>query len=208
MKSVTKTRWIVAATLLAIYVAWALLVIYIFINRGDQMIAFDPVLMIAFSGIILGAITAVVLLICRQWQVALALCLGVLTLILAFRNGDRVEDAVWQRTIKLHEKANETAMATIQSKISGEDLFDVWENEKLTPLNNFHWYRTNDFSAPHGTYFGFRINGVPHVRIQKIRHGWKGIALVHSEPDLKAAETQYGITYSRIGESDWFTWSF
>ena len=156
----------------------------------------------------LGAIAAVVLLIFRQWQGALGLCLGVTTLILTIRNGDRIEEAVWQRTVALHENDNEIALSSVQSEIIGEDLYDIWEDQKLTPLKNFHWYGTNEYSAPNGRYFGFRIGGIPHVRIQKIRHGWKGIALVRSESELKIAEDKYAMSYSRIGTSDWFTWSF
>ena len=107
----------------------------------------------------------------------------------------------------LIERPNERAMTAIQGDLQGDDLSLLWEDEKLTPLEGFHWYGTNHFSAPNGVYLGFRIGGVSHARIQKIRHGWRGVALVPPESDLSALSKRTGMKYSRVGAGEWFVWS-
>ena len=206
MKSKGYTRWVTAALFFAAFAAWALLAARLIMNQGDSMIGFHPVILAIFPGVIVGSISAIILLVCRQWQTGIALGLGALTLFLVLRNGHAIEQEAWRSAIELHAQVNETAMTSIQADFQGDNFSDLWEEEKLSSLEGFQWYGTNHFSAPNGVYFGFRVGSVPHVRIQKIRHGWRGIALVHSEQDLAALSTRSGMTYSRIESSDWCTW--
>lgn len=207
MKSKGYAHWLAAALGCAAYAAWALLAASLIRNQGDNMIGFHPIILAIFPGVLVGAISAVILIVCRQWQIGLALALGSLTLFLVLRNGRAIEERAWQNTIISHAQGNEKALATIQSDLNDGDLSSLWEEEKLSPMQGFQWYGTNHFSAPNGVYFGFRIDGVPHARIQKIRHGWRGIALGNSDSVLSTLPTRTGMTYARVGSSNWFTWS-
>jgi hypothetical protein len=171
------------------------------------MIGFHPAILAIFPGIIVAAFTAVILLVLRQWQIGLALGLGSLALFLVLRNGHAIEERAWRDAIILHSQSNERALTAIQGDLQGDDLSLLWEDKKLTPLEGFHWYGANHFSAPNGVYLGFRIGGVPHARIQKIRHGWRGVALLPSEPDPNALSMRTGLKYSRVGAGNWFVWS-
>lgn len=208
MKSETKRRRLTAGLIFAAFAAWAFLVARLFVNQGDRLIGFHPVILGIIPGVIVGFCSAVFLLVCRQWQIGTAFGIGALTLLLVLRNGHEIEKQAWWRAIQLHAQTNETAMATIQLDLPGNDSSVIWEDEKLSPLEGFKWYGSNHFSAPNGVYSGFKIGGVPHVRIQKIRNGWRGIALVRSVAEPDALKSRSGLTYSRVGSSDWFTWSF
>jgi hypothetical protein len=207
MKSKVYARWFTAGLCFATFAAWALLAVAVIRNQGDRMIGFHPAILGILPGVMVGAISAVILLVSRQWQIGLALGLGVLTLFLVLLNGRAIEDQAWQHTIALHAHSNEKAMADIQSDLNSDDLSQLWKEEKLSPLEGFQWYGKNHFSAPNGVYYGFRIGGVPHVRIQKIRHGWRGVALVHSDSPLTTLKARIGMRYSRVGSSDWFIWN-
>lgn len=207
MKSKSRTSWVVAALCFAILSAWALLASSVIRNQGDTMIGFHPAILGIFPGIICAAFTAVILFFMRQWPIGLALGLGSLALFLVLRNAHAIEERAWRDAIVLHSQANERALTAIQGDLQSTDLSLLWEDKKLTPLQGFNWYGTNHFSAPNGVYLGFRIDGVPHARIQKIRHGWRGVALVPSEAALSALSKRTGMKYSRVGAGNWFIWS-
>ena len=207
MKSKVHARWLTAGLCFAFFAVWAFFAASLIRNQGDSMIGFHPVILAIMPGLLVGVISAVILLVCRQWQIGLAVALGALTLFLVLRNGGAIEERAWQSAIISHAQGNEKALASIQGNLEDDALSSLWEEKKLTPMEGFQWYGTNHFSAPNGVYFGFRIDGVPHARIQKIRHGWRGVALVHSDSVLTTLTTRTGMRYTRVGSSDWFTWS-
>lgn len=202
-----RSRWGAAALCFAVFAAWALLATNLIKNQGDNMIGFHPIILAIFPGVLVGAISAVVLIVYRKWQVGLTLALGALTLFLILRNSRAIEERAWQRVIFSHAQGNEKALTSIQGNLNDDDLSSLWKEEKLSPMEGFQWYGTNHFSAPNGIYFGFKIDGVPHARIQRIRHGWRGIALVDSDLVISTLLTRTGIQYSRVGTSNWFIWT-
>lgn len=207
MKSKVYTRWVIAGLCFALFAAWALIAANLIRNQGDRMIGFNPVISAIHPGVIFGAVSAVTLLVLRQWLIGLAVVLGSLGLFLVLQNERLIEERAWQDAIVLHAQSNERAMATIESDLQRDDFSQLWEDDKLTPLEGFQWYGTNHFAAPNGVYLGFRIGDVPHVRIQKIRHGWRGVVLVPSELNLDTLAKRTGMNYSRIGAGDWLVWS-
>lgn len=206
MKSKSLASWVIAGSCFVTFAAWALMAAYVIMHQGDRMIGFHPLILTALPGVAIGALSAIILLIFRQWQIGLALGVGTLTLFLVIRNGHALEEHAWRQAIILHAQSNQRAMSAIKGDVEGDDLSPLWEEEKLTALEDFRWYGTNHISAPNGVYFGFRIGGVPHVRIQKIRGGWMGVALIPSESALEALSKRTVLKYSAIGFGDWFVW--
>jgi hypothetical protein len=207
MKSKAQANWLTGGLWLAGFVAWALFAARLIWNQGDHMLGFHPVMLASFPGAFIGAASAIFLLISRQWQIGSALGLGALILFLVVWNARAIEEHAWRSTIISNSQDNEKALASIQTDIKDDVLFPLWESEKLSPMEGFRWFGTNHVSAPKGVYYGFRIDGIPHVRIQKIRRGWRGIALAHSESVLTILAARTKMKYSRVGSSDWYTWS-
>ena len=78
-------RWILAGLCYATFAAWAIAAAWLIGNQGDRMIFFHPVILAIFPGVIVGAFSAIILFVGRQWWLGTALFLGVLTLFLVFR---------------------------------------------------------------------------------------------------------------------------
>ena len=207
MNSKRHTPWLTSGLCFAFFAGWAFFAAGLIRNQGDSMIGFHPVILAIIPGLFVGAISAVILLVFRQLQIGLAVALGALTLFLVLRNGGGIQERAWRSAIISHAQGNEKALASIKGNLEDDALSSLWEEKKLTPMEGFQWYGTNHFSAPNGVYFGLRIDGVPHARIQKIRHGWRGVALVHSDSVLTTLTARTGMRYTRVGSSDWFTWS-
>ena len=198
---------IAAALCFAVFAAWALLAAIVIRNHGDTLIGFHPVILSTVPGMVAGAFSAVILLVFRQGWTGLALGAGVLTLFLVLRNGHAIQEQAWQHTIVLHARSNAQAVDAIQADLDKEGLSMLWNEKKLSPVKDFHWYGKNHIAAPDGVYYGFRVGGAPHVRIQKIRNGWRGIALVPTDSTLATLATRTGMSYTRVGSSGWVTWS-
>jgi len=75
----------------------------------------------------------------------------------------------------------------------------------LLPIPNFKWHCEQHIAAPQGVFSGFSINKIPHVYVNKIRHGAKGVAWVKHESMLP---TEGEFEYEYSGVDSWYIWSF
>jgi hypothetical protein len=63
------------------------------------------------------------------------------------------------------------------------DFFDgLYEHTNLVPVAGFTWYEAPPIVAPGGRFYGMNVDGIPHVRVEKARHGWLGLALCERNP--------------------------
>ena len=76
---------------------------------------------------------------------------------------------------------------------------------KLKPLPEFEWYYDQHFAAPEGVFSAFSINEIPHVYVNKIRHGAKGVAYA---PDKSMLPADGEFEYQHSGVGSWYIWSF
>jgi hypothetical protein len=207
MKATAHRRWMMAGLVGAIFMVWALLAAIVIANQGDVMIGFHPVILSSVPGAIGGFIVAVHLLVFRKWQIGSVCGIGALALLLVILNAQAIQAAAWRHTMELHALGNQKALAAIQLDLPPDNLSAVWEGHKLSPLENFQWSGANHLSAPKGVYFGFKVDRIPHVRIQKIRSGWRGVAFIPPETNLGALQLRTGITYAKLGTAGWFIWT-
>ncbi len=208
MKFTPAKRWIAAALVFAIFAAWALLAAQVAVNAGDTMVGFHPLILLIFPAGIVAISIAVIMMAWRQWQLAIGLSAGAASLLILIFNFHAIEVQAWRRTIERHSATNKKALAAIQSELSEDQIAYIFDDATLTPLEGFRWYGENHISAPKGVYFGFKFGGVPHVRIQKIRHGYQGIACFPADRNPADLADGASLTYSRVGSSDWYIWTF
>ena len=76
---------------------------------------------------------------------------------------------------------------------------------KLKPLPEFEWYCDQHFAAPEGVFSAFLVNEIPHVYVNKIRHGAKGVAYATDKSKLP---TGGEFEYQHSGVGSWYIWSF
>jgi|GEM_PF-6676077 len=208
MKFTPAKRWIAAALVFALFAAWVFFAAQVIVDQGYTMVGFHPLILLIFPGAIAAVSIAVTLMARGQWQLAIGLSAGAAGLLILIYNAHALEVEAWRSTIEHHSATNEKAMEAIQYELSQDKIAYLSDDETLTPLEWFQWYGENHISAPNGVYFGFKFAGVPHVRIQKIRHGYQGIALFPADRNPDILTDGSSLTYSRVGSSGWYIWTF
>ena len=131
--------------------------------------------------------------------------------IAVFFNMRRIEPWAWARSIRQHERAN---LEAISKCAEIPDLTDdivvrrIWKDDTLPVLQGFEWYCDHHIAAPGGAFRVFRYHGIVHIRIQKIRHSYRGIAYIPSPSDKVKLEKDSKLTYEKdspVGEH-WAVW--
>lgn len=178
------------------------------------MIGFHPVVML--TALLLatfgpGLIVAILLLaIARQWVLSGLLSLSlVLGLIFLFHVSPKIELWAWGRSIRLNAEANRRALEAASPLASlpedpsqPEDDSMIWRDADLTPIPGFKWYLQPHIAAADGVFRGFSVEGIPHVRVQRIRHGWRGISR-GTPPLIRGLPLHYAPT----SHPEWFIWT-
>ncbi len=171
---------------------------------GDTMVGFVfvftlPVVMIT------GFVWLCVAAYRKSWLIAASTMIGGLLSVAPLFLGPFLIFKSWNHSIAQFATVNAAAVAEA-------DLadFDYAPNHgfyrmDLKPLPQFKWYCDQHIAAPDGVFSGFTINTVPHVYVNKIRHGAKGVAYA---PDKSMLPTDGEFDYQYSGVDSWYIWSF
>ena len=179
-------------------------------HEGDRMIGFVFVLFLYFAVPTWGIMALVSLAagFARMWRLfLLSSVAAVLPCALVYPENLTVlvRDWSWQHGISLNDRATLLAadVSAVEPFSNGPGLYET-KNLKLVP--EFHWHVKHDTAAPDGVFYGFRHNGSLHVRVQKIRHGWRGLALIEagqSAPD----DPEERVRYENELAPGWWVWT-
>jgi len=176
---------------------------------GDMMIGFHPAVL-AYPILIWSAIAALLLsLIIRKWWLVLFCVISVATSMIVDRYGRLLPEIAWERSIASHDTANAIALKSVEElrEIPSDGLLDLWDDQKLAVIPAFEWYVRPHIAASDGKFRGFSLAGVKHVRIQKIRHGWRGLALVEAPFDLERLKSLKVLGYEQSKTPRWVIWT-
>lgn len=180
-------------------------------HEGDRMIGFLFVLILYFAVPTWGIIALISLAagLARKWRLFLLSSIAaVLPLALLFYPVNLpvlVRDWSWQYGISLNDRATllATNVPAIESLSEGPGLYEA-KNLELVP--EFHWHGEHDTAAPDGVFYGFRYNGSLHIRVQKIRHGWRGLALI-DESQSAPNDPEEWVRYEYDLAPGWWVWT-
>ena len=157
---------------------------------GDSWPFFGPeiILPLLFSVLCLVfLIVPLILLICRRWRLAGVFLIPIVSVFVTGRIAGMVWS--WDRFIAAHDVVNRAAILSVQDYPEYQPdpmLYStLWdEAQELQPLPGFKWFGENHHhSAPEGVFKAFKVRGIVHVRLQKERERWLGLAFV-LDPNL------------------------
>lgn len=178
---------------------------------GDYMIVFYPLLLLLFPYAGAVGVSAIVGLSAGKWRFGMMAAVCVVLLFILVSNMRRIEPWAWSRSIHQHERANLEAInkcAEIPDLTDDTVVQRIWERETLPVLQGFEWYCEHHIAAPGGAFRVFRYHGIVHIRIQKSRFSYRGIAYIPSPSDKVKLEKDSQLTYEKdapVGEH-WVVW--
>lgn len=207
----TRKQWIAGSVLLIVTLCWCVAAGRVIYYAGDYMIGFNPLILFLLPYAIVLGLSAIVGCAMRRWQFAAMAALSVLVVWGFFTQGYRIGLWAWAHSIRQYDVVNKEVIdksLTIPEFTDETLMENIWTDEALPILDGFRWYCEHHHASPGGTFRGFRYLGVVHVRIQKIRHGYRGIALVCCPEDREKLQTSSQLIYENdkpVG-GHWMIW--
>ena len=197
-------QWATGATVAAGAIAWGVAAGRMIWYAGDYMIGFHLLLLLPAAVVLLTG-GAFALAFSRRFAT------GVLV------GGVCIIPAAFSMHV-LYGSGPEYAIATYAREnvaaIAAADLPDLPEQSRLTPseetqlapLPGFRWYCENHIAAPDGIYLAWKSRGVVHVRVQKQRGGWCGVAYSRDANAIEKLRHSSAFNYRPSKAAGWWHW--
>lgn len=201
--------WAAGAITLSVTILWTLWLGVSLWFQGDLMVGFHPAALSYLLLPILLGIMTVAGLVTRRWLFAI-LCLAAFALSIGMlKFGSKLEGWAWERSIRDHAPSNVAALAKVPSLVQlDENLTEaLGQDAQLTVIPGVQWYCEQDFAAPQGVFRGFTLQGVPHIRIQKIRHGYRGLAYMPPPANFARLRSANFLRYRDTATHGWAIWT-
>lgn len=197
--------------MLVMTLCWCIAAGRVIYFQGDNMIGFHPLvlLLLPFGGCL--GLAVLIGCVMRKWRFAAMAAISVIMVAAFFGQAYRIGELAWTRSIRQYDAVNQEVIrkSTGLPELTDDTMAQgLWADNAIPVLKGFGWYCEHHLASPGGTFRAFRYRGVVHVRIQKIRHGYRGVALVNSPADKERMEKAPSLIYENerpIGEH-WFIW--
>ena len=186
--------------------AWCALAFRVAWFDGDQMIGFSPFMLFALPAAVICLVVGAMVSGHRRSPLILITSLFSSVLIaLPMLNAQRITDAAWTNSISKFSETNQAAIQKVDLGASNFTNADFPDRRKMTLFPGFEWYCEQSHAAPNGTFSGFTYDSIPHVYLNKIRHGFRGIAWI-PEPSTIPEGTDYEYQQSTV--ENWYLWKY
>ena len=174
-----------AVFLLLFALAWAGSTIYTLFHAANRMIGFHPVIILTIPVWLLIGVVSIALLFTRNRIIAYSGLLGTAIQALIYFSIPAIWTWAYDYHIWQSEDTNLPAlqqMTNLPHSTISEFYAGVYDHTNLAPVIGFTWYSTDKYVAPNGIFYGLNVSGIPHVRVEKVRHGWLGLAYSEINP--------------------------
>ena len=202
-----RRQWIAGGVVLALTLCWCLAAACVICYAGDYMIGFHPLLLMLplYGAVLLGL--AIGACVTRKWRFAAMTCVSALAVGALFFLGYRIGIWAWAHGIRENATVNEAAVRQAGGLPElTDDTVMVLADDGLPVLAGFRWYCEHHIASPGGAFRAFRYRGVAHVRIQKIRGGYRGVAFAPSPAERGTLEKDAALTYETAVGDHWLIW--
>ena len=174
------------------------------------MIGFNPIILLTIPVWFLIGVVSIVLLFTHNRIIALSGLLGTAIQIVIYFSIPNIWTWVYDSHVWKTEDANLPAlqqMTNLPHSSPIEFFGAVYDHTNLVPVIGFTWYSTDNIVAPDGSFYGQNVNGIPHVRVEKVRNGWLGIAYSNINPSNTVNNKGYDIPYRATRNPKIWIWN-
>ena len=197
---------IIGMTIIAMACAWSLAIAWTCWYAGDYMIGFSPFILLGIPFAACVLIVGLIFAASRKSRVIAACSLfGSAVVVLPFFFGHQITQTAWRNSLKTFSAANQTALKNVDFSTAEFTDFDWPDEKRMTPITGFTWYCEQHHAAPNGMFHGFRYNSIEHIYVNKIRHGFRGVAWIPN-PELISPSSDY--QYRHSGVDNWYVWLY
>ena len=202
-------RWLnptLSLVILLTGAAWTASELRVVWYAGDHMLGFHPLVLLAFP--VAGLLAAFGLVTARYRRsplLAAATLIAAGLIVSPIFTGRYLLERAWRHSIRDNATANIAAIESAGLGEANDQAKPIPDEHHMTLVPGFRWYSDQHIAAPDGTFRGFSLAGVPHIYVNKIRHGYRGVAW---SPDGLPTPQDDGLTYEPAGVPGWYIWTY
>lgn len=197
---------IISIILIVIATFWGLATASICWYAGDYMIGFSPFIMFCmpFAGIyfIIGGTIAAAR---KSKLIIVSSILGASFIACPFILRFQIIRTAWNTSINWYSDTNLRAIQNTDFSIAVFNSNDFPDERRMVAVEGFKWYCKQHIAAPNDIYLGFLYNSVPHIYVNRIRHGSRGVAWIE-ESTMIQSNSSY--KYKPTGIDNWYIWTY
>ncbi len=205
-------RSLVFIVLMLIGIAWSYGIAKGFYYEGDYMIGFHPPILFAMPFVAVLLLLAAIFLFRKKSFWAFCFTIAPIIIIITLLNGRAIADRSWEKSINKYSDHNlaileQISKSEIDRSHDGNNIESLlYDEQYLCAIPEFKWYCRQHIAAPENVFYGFRLAGIPHVRVQKIRHGYRGIAYLRNPEEFDKLSKLSSLDYNRTKNKNWIIW--
>lgn len=196
-------------------VLYASAMINVLMHPANKLVGFHPVLALVIPVWGFVGVISLVLFATRYRLLALSGIASCGLISVVFFSGRQIvlfsnDYHLWQ-----YSESNMPALESLKSLPEGspDDFFNnLYSESNLVTIAGFKWYDEIPFPAlgktePTPVFLGANILGYPHVRVEKVRHGWQGFAMIPNEQTNIVEQLKRWATYRKTRINNIWQWS-
>lgn len=194
-------------------IAWAICMVHAIWNGANKMIGFSFGLFLAPPVVLMMALTGLILIFSRlrQRAIGVGLLVGAGTILGTLMFGYQINRLAYSWHVAQYGQENTAALARLldTKSISLEEFLTALpDGTNLHTVNGARWYATNKWLSPQGVFLGANVAGIPHLQIEKKRHGYLGLAYAKDLEIIKRLNPPDWVKYKPTTTSNLWIWTF
>lgn len=202
----TRSWWMLVIFILALSGLWCFLEIQVAMSTTGGMFGFHPLIFFAFpaAALLSLAILAIALFKKSQW-VGYLCVFPVLALPLPIFFAYELNISGWSQEIRRYSDQNEAAIMKVDFATAVFHEVPYKDHEEMVAVPGFTFSKPDDMLAiEDGVYYGFSIDGNPHVYVKPLFNGARGVAWL---TDTAIIGKDPGVQYEYSGVGNWYIWT-
>lgn len=200
------TNLIVACFLLAASTVWGFEIVRTVWFAGDRMAGFSPFLLLSIPAA-LGVLLVGGLLAGMRKSILIGSCsllgFGAIAAPMVFLH--QIELAAWNHSLRKFNLENQAAIESTDFSGAEFSFGDFPDEQKMVLVSGFSWHCEHHIAAPNGQFRGFLYSSIPHIYVNKIRHGLRGVAWVDNPENIPENSD---FEYQPSGVDHWYFWTY
>ena len=186
---------------------WCIFELHFLMDTSGKMVGMHPIVIFALpAGIVFSLIGMAIAVTQKSFVCSVLSLIPVILMAAPIFFAYNLGIAGWSAAVREHSVENQLAIEGTDFSQAQYERVPYKDDARIVPVADFIWPNATEMSAAkNGIYYGFAIDGIPHVYVCPLRNGCRGVAWL-TDTDIIGQDES--VRYEYTGEANWYIWTF